>query len=95
MTGIESLLVGVLTAGKAAAKKGALKKVIEVICSAGTEKTRRVLKKLSNEKQISRLYTQLNKVRFVKTLGQLDKAVDLGTFFCPAHVFLGRNGKKF
>jgi len=46
----------------------------------------------NTEKKIEKLYRQISKIRKVKTIWQIDKAVDLKSFYCDSHVLL--NGKR-
>jgi len=82
MTGIE-LLIGV----SAFAGKEALKRVIATLYDRSGDKAKKVLRTLKNQKELGKLFQQLGKVRKVKTLGQLDKAIDLTTFYCDSHVY--------
>jgi len=43
-------------------------------------------------KSAGRLYRQVHKIRLVKTLWQVDKAVDLKEFYCDSHLIL--SGKR-
>lgn len=90
VTGMELLLIG---AGVAKGKEQ-LKKLVESIQDVATDKTKKFLRDLKTERQISRLYSQIGKVRKVKTLGQLDKAVDLMSFYCDSHIYTENKRKK-
>jgi hypothetical protein len=83
MTGIE-LLIGT----SAIAGKAAIKKAIGSIFDAANEKLKASLRAHKNNVELTKLYQQLAKIRKVKTLGQLDKAVDLTSFYCDSHVFI-------
>ena len=72
----------------AAAGKTALQKVATQLYDAISDRSKKALQKLKNDTEIAKLSTQLSKVRKVKTLGQLDKAVDLATFYCDSHVWI-------
>lgn len=87
MTGIEVLL-----AGGALAAKESLEKLVGSLYEAAEGGLKAALKKLKTERRISQLFTQVAKVRRVKTLGQLDRAVDLMSFYCDSHVVI--NGRK-
>jgi hypothetical protein len=82
-----------LTVGALAGKQ-ALKRVVDSTYSSVSEKAQKFLKKLRNDKEISQVYTQLSRVRKVKTIGQLDKAVDLMTFYCPSHIYIEGKRKR-
>jgi len=89
-----STLALVTTAFTAVAGKEALKKVVASVLAGLGDKGTKVLKHLRNEKEIGRLYNQLAKIRLVKTLGQLEKAVDLQQFYCDSHVYLNSDSAK-
>ena len=88
-TGIELLISAGAVTGKQA-----LMRLIESLCQATTDKTKKLLRNLKTERQISQLYSQIGKVRKVKTLGQLDKAVDLTSFYCDSHIYIKKTRKK-
>ncbi len=66
MTGAEILLGSSIVAGKEA-----LKKVIDAICNMSQGALKNSLRGVLKERNISQLFTQIAKVRKVKTLGQL------------------------
>lgn len=74
--------------------KELVKKAVSALVTACSSQVSKSLKSFQNEKNISKFYQQLGKVRKVKTLGQLDKAVDLTTFYCDSHVYLKKKRIK-
>jgi len=53
------------------------------------------IKKADIKRKLPDLYDYINNLRFVKTLWQIDKAVDVESFYCDSHVTLRRTrGKK-
>lgn len=51
-------------------------------------------KQWDTEKKIESLYKKIYKVRKVKTIWQVDKAIDLKTFYCDSHVVINNKRKK-
>src|SRR5882672_8359451 len=88
-TGFELLALG----GKAAGKIS-FSKLFSATLSKLSSGTKSALRIRNQEKVISKFYTQLSKVRLVKTLWQIDKAVDIGTFYCQSHVYVGGIRRK-
>ena len=53
------------------------------------------MKKADIKRKLPDLYQYVDNVRLVKTLWQIDKAVDVESFYCDSHVTLRRpRGKK-
>jgi len=77
-------------AAAAYAGKAAFKKLAEEIYSQVKTSSGRKLKQWSTEARINQLFTKIGKVRKVKTLWQIDKAVDLHSFYCPSHAIVRR-----
>ena len=50
--------------------------------------------KRETERIIARFYKHQSKVRLVKTLWQVDKAVDISTFYCESHVYIKEVRRK-
>ncbi len=50
--------------------------------------------KWDTNKKVQILYKQINKVKLVKTLWQVDKAVDLSSFYCDSHLIIDGIRKK-
>jgi hypothetical protein len=48
----------------------------------------------NTEKKISTLYSHINQVRKVKTIWQVDKTIDLKSFYCDSHVIINQKRKK-
>lgn len=89
MTGLELLL----TAGAVAGKE-AVKSAVTALYDASAGKAKKALKASRNDREINKLFQQLWKIRKVKTLGQLDKAVDLTSFYCDSHVYVDRTTRR-
>lgn len=47
-----------------------------------------------SKETISKIYENINNVRLVKTLWQIDKPIDLGEFYCDPHVVDGKTRRK-
>ena len=77
---------GLELAGAAIAAKKALSKVLEELYSSGKTATHKALKKWRASRDVSRLATRIAHVKHVKTLWQVDKSVDLSTFYCQQHI---------
>jgi hypothetical protein len=52
------------------------------------------IKKWSINRSVRKLSSQVNKIRQVKTLWQVDKAVDLTDFYCDSHVYIEKQRIK-
>lgn len=83
------LALGVKSAGKATFNKLFLDTLSSLKINAKS-----LLSKRQIDHAIKKFYTHISKVRLVKTLWQMDKPVDLGTFYCEAHVEIGAERKK-
>lgn len=59
-----------------------------------TEYSGRKIKQWNTEKKIESLYHKIEKVRKVKTIWQVDKAVDLTAFYCDNHVMVNKKRTK-
>jgi hypothetical protein len=88
MTGTEVLLASVATN----AGKEALKRLVSSLYDGAGKELQEILKKAKANRGVLQLFQQIAAVRRVKTLWQLDKAVDLATFYCDSHVLI-RNGR--
>jgi len=75
------------TAGALAGKE-LFKKVVLDLYQFLVDRTNRKLKQWNTDRQIEKLYHQIGQVRKVKTIWQIDKAVDLLDFYCDSHVIL-------
>ncbi len=83
-----------LTAAGALAGKELFKKVVLETYQLLVKHTGRKLKEWNTERQIERLYSKIGQVRKVKTIWQIDKAVDLLDFYCDSHVILNEKRRK-
>lgn len=75
------------------AGKEAFKKTVSGVFDFVTRATGRKIRQWNTERKIEGLYRNIAKVRRVKTIWQVDKAVDLTAFYCDSHVIVngGRN----
>lgn len=76
----------VLTLLTATAAKEALKKSIGDLYDLAKAATKRELAKWHADKNITKAFGKFLAVRQVKTLWQVDKAVDLTSFYCPSRI---------
>jgi hypothetical protein len=81
-------LNAMLTSAGALAGKAIFKKVVLDLYQALVQQTGRKIKQWNTDQQIDKLYQQIGQVRKVKTIWQIDKAVDLIDFYCDSHVIL-------
>lgn len=77
--------------GTAIAGKKALEKVVESSYNAAADQLKKRIKRWKTKAAIKTLYAKLATVRKVKTIWQVDKAVDLKSFYYPCKVAI--NGK--
>lgn len=77
-----------LTSAAAVAGRALFKKVVLDLYQVMVQKTGRKIKQWNTDQQIDKLYQQIGQVRKVKTIWQIDKAVDLIDFYCDSHVIL-------
>jgi len=66
--------------------KKALEKIIEDIYLAGKSATKNSLKKWRATRDLRTLVSRIANVRQVKTLWQVDKSVDISTFYCEQYI---------
>ncbi len=83
-----------MTAAAILAGKVVFKKTVTDIYGYCREKTGKTLKQWNTERQIETLYRRIAQVRKVKTIWQVDKAVDLTGFYCDSHVIIARKRIK-
>jgi len=83
----------VALAGSVAAKQAFGKLVVGIYEYIKVE-TGRKLKQWRTEAQIGKLYQRLGEVRKVKTIWQVDRAVDIADFYCDSHVMIGAERRK-
>jgi hypothetical protein len=88
MNGAEIGLGAAATAGKKA-----LELLVEDIYNNTKAAAQKALKKWRTSREVGRLYTRIANVRHVKTLWQVDKAVDLSSFYCESHIYLDKKRK--
>lgn len=89
MTGVEIALAGGAVAGKKA-----IEGVVQEIVAAVSTSTKKLIQNWKAAKGIPNLCKHINNVRMVKTLWQVDKAVDLKHFYCDSHVCFGKDRKR-
>ena len=76
--------------GIAVAKTVFVKLVLGVVKSlSGVGATK--IKQWNTENKAKKLFVKIDKVRKVKTLWQVDKAVDIKSFFCEPHILYHGN----
>lgn len=76
----------------AAAGGAALSVVIDDLYEQSKGAVRSKISKLRTKKTIGNLYTKVSEVRKVKTIWQVDKAIDIHDFYCPTKIkFNGRD----
>ncbi len=82
-----------ITLALATTGKELFKKLFLDLCnycvSAGLEK----FSSWANAKKIEAVYKKITQIRKIKTIWQVDKAVDLASFYCDSHVIVGKNRK--
>ncbi len=83
-----------LALGGKAAGKTAFSKFVTEAFSKVKSTAQFAVRNRANERIISKFYSQVSKVRLVKTLWQIDKPVDIGTFYCESHVNIRETRKK-
>lgn len=77
----------------AAAKKG-LKNVVDDVYGLLKRSLKHKVKLWSVRGKIDRLYHKIRTVRYVKTIWQVEKAVDLAKFYCPSRVDIDGQRKQ-
>jgi len=88
--GMSSIIIG---AGAIAAKK-ALEKVAEDLYDFVSKQLGKKIKLWSTKRQIDKLYLRISHFRKVKTIWQIDKPVDIASFYCDAHFTFENKRKK-
>ncbi len=78
----------------AAAGKELLKKSVGDLYDYVKSRTARQFLRWHSDKNIAKAYAKLLTIRKVKTLWQVDKAVDLTSFYCPSHVKIDANRRR-
>lgn len=81
-------------AALALAGKELFKRLITDVYGFIVEQTGKKLKQWNTESKIDGLYRKIDQVRKVKTIWQVDKAVDLTEFYCDSHVIIDGNRTK-
>ena len=84
------------TVGVAAAFAGKeiFKQLITDVYKKLSSATTAKIKQWDTESKIETLYKQIYKIRKVKTIWQVDKAIDLESFYCDSHVVIKDNRIK-
>lgn len=85
---------GLVAAGVALAGKDLLKKVMSELLEICKNEIGSGLKNWLSPKKVDSLYKRIATVRKVKTIWQVDKAVDLAHFYCDSHVLVAKKRKK-
>ena len=81
-----------ITISAIAAKRG-IERVVDDIYELGKSKFGQRLRRWKAKKQIDTLYRKIKQVRFVKTIWQVEKEVDLLRFYYPSKVKAGDEGR--
>lgn len=76
------------------AGKKLFKKLVIDLYQFLVQQTGRKVKQWNTERQIDKIYRQIGQVRKVKTIWQIDRAVDLMEFYCDSHVMLKKERCK-
>lgn len=77
-------------AGLSLAAKDLFKRTVTDVYDFIAKKTRIKVNQWNTERKIENLYKKIEKVRKVKTIWQVDKAVDLGEFYCDSRVVINK-----
>lgn len=85
--------MSLITGAAVAVGKKAFEKTVQGLFSYLSQEGRSKIKQWSDKKKIGTLYQKIGKVRKVKTIWQVDKAVDLSEFYCDPHVLV-KNSRK-
>ncbi len=73
------------------AGKEIFKKTIHELYDFCSDQAKAKIKIVLATKQMDKLYKKIDQVRLVKTIWQVDKAVDLHQFYCDSHLLVGDN----
>lgn len=68
--------------------KRSFEKLLQEILPLVSESSRKRINQWRNKNKLSEIWKESNNIRKVKTIWQVDKAVDLFSFYCDAHVEL-------
>jgi hypothetical protein len=82
------------TIAAAYAGKEAFKLLIQDVYRFLSDKTSGRIKQWNTEKKIDALYRKISNLRKVKTIWQIDKAIDLTSFYCDSHITLDKKRLK-
>ncbi len=75
------------------AGKEVFKHLVADVYKAVSTKTKVKYKQWDTERKIESLYKKIYKVRKVKTIWQVDKSIDLESFYCDSHVVINEEEK--
>ena len=84
----------ILAAGGTIAAKKIFGNLVNDLYKSFTRLTGRKIKQWNTKRKIETLYRRIHIIRKVKTIWQVDKAVDLTTFYCDSHVLVDNVRKK-
>jgi hypothetical protein len=87
-------VLSLLALGAKAAGKTTFNKLLSDTLLNLKKNANSLMSKRQIDQAITRFYAHISKVRQVKTLWQVDKSVDLGTFYCESHVQIGALRKR-
>jgi len=83
-----------ITAVSVAATKELFKKLVLDLYEIAKSKSSLLFREMAIDRKVDQLYKEIATVRRVKTIWQLDRAVDLKTFYCHSHVRTGQKRKR-
>jgi hypothetical protein len=87
-------MIDIVSAAGLAAGKALFKNVVSGLYEYCQREMKGKLEQWTTERQMDTLFRRISIVRKVKTIWQVDKAVDLMTFYCDSHVLLEKQRKK-
>lgn len=82
-------MIEVATSAAALASKELFKHLVGDLYQFIVDKTGRKIKQWNTNRKIATLYRKIASVRRVKTIWQVDKAVDICEFYCDSHILKG------
>lgn len=74
--------------------KRAIERVVDDIYSLAKARANDDIAKWKARNKIDKLYSKVKEVRFVKTIWQFEKKVDIASFYCPTTVIMGNQRRQ-
>ncbi len=94
-TGVKDMAEPITTGLASAATTKIVSNVVDDLYLYLKNKATYHIKKADINRKLPNLINNINNVRFVKTLWQVDKAVDVESFYCDSHIILeNKRGRK-